>query len=277
MMRYRDLIKKSETFLDDPHLGRLFLLEILRERDEDLFLLLDEKADEDVQKEFVEGLEQLKEGKPLAYVLGYQWFYGYRILVNEHTLIPRPETEELLAHILSYIDDCFEDPKIVDVATGSAAIAIALSKELKTDVIASDISSDALKIAQKSVEKNQAKVQLLQGDMLDPFIEADFDDIDVLVCNPPYIKEIEDVDPLVLNNEPHLALFGGEDGLYFYRKVFDKAEQILSDRYLMAFEIGYDIGDALSNLAQKEFPKANVVIEKDINGLDRFLFISEKL
>lgn len=277
MMRYRDLIKKSETFLDDPHLGRLFLVELLRERDEDLFLLLDEKVDPQVEILFNQGLQQLKSGQPLAYVQGYQWFYGYQILVNENTLIPRPETEELVAHVLAYIDDYFEKVRLIDVATGSGAIAIALSKELHQSVIASDISHEALALAKQSNKKNHADVEFIQGDMLEPFIDKGVQDVDVLVCNPPYIKEVEDVDPIVLNNEPHVALFGGEDGLFFYRKVFEKAHKVLSNKYLMAFEIGYDIGDALKELAQEYYPHANVKVEKDINGLDRFLFVSENL
>lgn len=277
MMRYRDLIAKSETILDDPHLGRLFLLEILRERGEDLFLLLDDEADKEVEEIFMKGLKKLQTGQPLAYVQGYQWFYGYQILVNEQTLIPRPETEELVAHVLGYLDRYFENPQVIDVATGSGAIAIALSKELSLPVIASDISLEALRLAKQSSLKNEADVTFLQGDMLEPFIEAGIQDVDVLLCNPPYIKEVEDVDPMVLNHEPHLALFGGEDGLYFYRKVFEKAENVLAERYLMAFEIGYDIGDDLRLLAQKYFPKAQLKVEKDINGLDRFLFISENL
>ena len=274
MIRYRDLIKEADKKLDDPNLGRLFMVEIMREKGLDLFALYDDAVDEEIEIEFSAGVQELLSGKPLAYVLGYHWFYGYRIKVNEHTLIPRSETEELVANILAYVDDHFEKPKIVDVATGSGAIAIALSKELNLSVDASDISDSALSLAKESANINEAKVNFYQGDMLSPIIELE-KKYDVLVCNPPYIKEVEDVDPSVLDFEPHIALFGGEDGLYFYRQVFEKAQLVLNNKYLMAFEIGYDLKDSIMKLAKMYFPNANVEVKQDISGLDRMLFISE--
>lgn len=274
MISYKQLIKEADKKLDDPNLGRLFMVEIMREKGLDLFALHDEEADDEIAAYFKRGVEQLAKGKPLAYVLGYHWFYGYRIKVNENTLIPRSETEELVANILTYVDDHFVSPRIVDVATGSGAIAIALAKELDLSVDASDISEDALKQATYSAEDNNALVSFYQGDMLEPIIALN-KKYDVLVCNPPYIKEIEDVDPSVLDYEPHIALFGGEDGLYFYRKVFEKAHLVLNDKYLMAFEIGYDLGESIVTLAKEYFPKATVEIKKDISNLDRMLFVYE--
>lgn len=275
MITYKELIRNADKELDDPNLGRLFMVELMREKGQDLFLVHDDIANPEIAKEYENGVKQLTEGKPLSYILGYHWFYGYKILVNENTLIPRSETEELVSHILAYVDDHFEKPQVVDVATGSGAIAIALSKELNLEVDASDISEEALNLASKSAEYNDAKVTFYGGDMLEPIIALD-KKYDVLVCNPPYIKEIEDVDPSVLDFEPHIALFGGDDGLYFYRKVFEKAHLVLKETFLMAFEIGYDLGESITELAKAYFPDANIEIIKDISGLDRMLLVYKK-
>jgi len=273
MITYRELIKKAEDKLNNPDLARVFMLELLRDKGLDLYLLHDEFVDEEIEAVYLAGLDRLNNEEPLAYVLGFQWFYDSKIMVNENVLIPRPETEELVNNVLMDIDDYFtNDIEIVDVATGSGAIAISLAKDLGLSVDASDISEEALLVASKNAELNGVKVNFYQGDMLDPILDLN-KKYDVLLCNPPYIKEIEDVQTSVLDFEPHIALFGGNDGLYFYRKVFEKAHLVLKDRSLMAFEIGFDIGDALLELGKSYFPEAKIELKQDINGLDRMLFI----
>lgn len=273
MITYRELIKKAEDKLNNPDLARVFMLELLRDKGLDLYLLHDEFVDEEIEAVYLAGLDRLNNEEPLAYVLGFQWFYDSKIMVNENVLIPRPETEELVNNVLMDIDDYFtNDIEIVDVATGSGAIAISLAKDLGLSVDASDISEEALLVASKNAELNGVKVNFYQGDMLDPILDLN-KKYDVLLCNPPYIKEIEDVQTSVLDFEPHIALFGGNDGLYFYRKVFEKAHLVLKERSLMAFEIGFDIGEALLELGKSYFPEAKIELKQDINGLDRMLFI----
>ncbi len=273
MITYRELIKKAEDKLNNPDLARVFMLELLRDKGLDLYLLHNEFVDEEIEAVYLAGLDRLNNEEPLAYVLGFQWFYDSKIMVNENVLIPRPETEELVNNVLMDIDDYFtNDIEIVDVATGSGAIAISLAKDLDLSVDASDISEEALLVASKNAELNGVKVNFYQGDMLDPILDLN-KKYDVLLCNPPYIKEIEDVQTSVLDFEPHIALFGGNDGLYFYRKVFEKAHLVLKDRSLMAFEIGFDIGEALLELGKSYFPEAKIELKQDINGLDRMLFI----
>ncbi|CAM3710206.1 peptide chain release factor N(5)-glutamine methyltransferase [Erysipelothrix urinaevulpis] len=271
-MTYKELIQATERNAKNPDLIRVLLLEMLRERNLDLYLELENEVDEAIIDQFNDNFKRLENNEPLAYVLGYQWFYDSRFLVNENVLIPRPETEELVNNILMDIDEYFEEVEIVDVATGSGAIAVSLAKDLGVAVDASDISQEALNVAKENAELNQADVSFYQGDMLEPIINLN-KKYDVLVCNPPYIKEVEDVQTSVLDFEPHVALFGGDDGLYFYRKVFDKASLVLKPRSMMAFEIGFDIGDALVELAQQQFPNATVVLKQDINNLDRMLFV----
>lgn len=272
MFTYRELLKYGEEKLAEPNVLRVFLLELLREKGKELFLLMDEKASIEIEEDYLQGLKRLMNEEPLAHVLGYQWFYDAKIFVNSDVLIPRPETEELVNNILMDVDENFDKPEIVDVATGSGAIAIVLARELGFGVDASDISGKALEVAKRNAEYNDADVNFYVGDMLEPIIELN-KKYDVLVCNPPYIKENENLDPSVVDFEPHVALFGGDDGLYFYRKVFDKANDVLKDKSMMAFEIGFDIGESLMDLAKKKFPKAHIELKQDIHNLNRMLFI----
>ena len=206
MITYRELIKKAEDKLNNPDLARVFMLELLRDKGLDLYLLHNEFVDEEIAAVYLAGLDRLNNEEPLAYVLGFQWFYDSKIMVNENVLIPRPETEELVNNVLMDIDDYFtNDIEIVDVATGSGAIAISLAKDLDLSVDASDISEEALLVASKNAELNGVKVNFYQGDMLDPILDLN-KKYDVLLCNPPYIKEIEDVQTSVLDFEPHIAL-----------------------------------------------------------------------
>lgn len=272
MLTYKDLIKNSKDKLENPDSSRYFLLELLREEGLDLYREYEEVASKDIETRFYKGLDRLIKGEPVDYVLGYRWFYDSKIYVDESVLIPRSETEELVNNILIDVDEHFKKPEIVDVATGSGAIAISLAKDLDLEVDASDLSKEALVIATRNAKENDVQVNFYEGDMLEPIIDLN-KKYDILVCNPPYIKEIEDVDHAVLDFEPHMALFGGDDGLYFYRKVFEKAHLVLKERNMMAFEIGFDIGGALVELAKASFPKSKVELKQDIHGLDRMLFI----
>ncbi len=190
--------------------------------------------------------------------MGYEWFYGYDYIVNENVLIPRPETEELVGLVLQVFDDKFSDRQSVetfDVATGSGAIGITLAlEESRMHVTASDISQEAIEVAKQNKEKFNANVEFIVGDMLQPFIDNQLH-CDILVCNPPYIPQEETMEHSVVDYEPHVALFGGEDGLKFYRDVFEKADQVLNPGGFLAFEMGYQQGEALKQLALEYFPK----------------------
>lgn len=250
--------------------SRVLMLEMMNDLNMDMFALIDEEVNEEFLVDYLANIDLLSKDIPLGHVLGYEWFYGYKIGVNEDVLIPRGETEELVGYVLSDIDRYFEAPVIADVASGSGAIAIALSKELDTKIYASDISEEALVVARKNASDLGADVSFRLGDMLEPMFDLQ---LDVLVCNPPYIKNTEHIQSAVLSNEPHVALFGGEDGLFFYRRVFENAHLVMKPRSMMAFEIGFDIGEAVCELARTFFPDAQIELKQDINGLDRMVFV----
>ena len=180
----------------------LLLNELCSHRNINLYMVMDEPVNEQVQTDYLEAMEK---GEPLGYVLGYENFYGYDFIVNEDVLIPRPETEELTGQVLMLCDDVLEKiehPVVFDVATGSGAIGITLSlEEPRLDVYASDISQKALEVAYINNEKLGGRVVFVQGDMLQPFVDRNMH-CDVLVCNPPYIPQEEKLDHGVVDYEP---------------------------------------------------------------------------
>ena len=275
-MIIRSLIKQSEEACENAgvnsNFARFLMLELLKENNIDMYLNIEENLDASIEKDFLEKLERVCNDEPLAYVLGYHWFYGYKIKVNKNVLIPRQETEELVAYLLDYAEFIYDKPTIVDVACGSGAIGLALSKEMNTRVVSTDISEAALQIAKENADNLSADMVFYEGDMLEPLIENGLH-FDMLICNPPYIKQNEVIQKSVYDFEPHVALFGGEDGLFFYQKVLEKAHLVLNCNGLIAFEIGYDIGEGVVNLARKYFPQSQIRLVQDMNGLDRFVFV----
>ena len=276
MSTYNELLNKyRKAFNGDVSSLRAFLFELCNEENINLYMEKDNEADPKVVDKFEKGVVRLLNDEPLNYVLGYSYFYGYKLKVSEGCLIPRFETEELVGKILAYYDECFKGQKVevADIGTGSGAIAIALKKEEPNmNIIASDISSAALKIAKENAELNNADIKFVEGSMLEPII-AEGIKLDILVSNPPYIKEDEVLENSVKDYEPHVALFGGEDGLKFYRMIFESANQVLKEKALLFFEIGYDQKENLTALAKQYFNNAEIKVFKDINNKDRMLMI----
>ena len=258
-----------------PETVKAFIFELCNEYDINLYLDIDKPMDERVYKKFEPGIKRLLANEPMNYVLGYSYFYGYRFIVNGDVLIPRMETEELVGLILSKYDEFFKDKKIkvCDVGTGSGAIAIALKKEEDNlEVYASDISEEALEVAKLNARNNDCDITFLQGSMLDPYLEKGMK-FDILVSNPPYIKTVETIESSVYDFEPHVALFGGSDGLKFYREILENAKAIMNDKGLIFFEMGYDLKDSLTALVNSCLPDSKVEVYKDINGKDRMMMI----
>ncbi len=240
----------------------------------DFYKKMFEEVNTDFLKEFKKLLElYLYENKPVQYLIGTSCFYGYDFIVNEDVLIPRFETEELVENILYRYDKYFPNQKVqvCDLATGSGCIGITLAKEESNmQVVATDISSAALDVARKNNQKLGANVQFLMGDMLEPLKDYQFD---IFVSNPPYIPEREDVMSLVKDNEPNIALFGGEDGLKFYRIILSGVKPLLKKKAMICFEHGYDKKTEINALAKTYFPEARIENLKDLEGKDRMTFI----
>ncbi len=272
LLLYKEAFDKAGI---DWQVAKTFLFELCNEKGIDLYRELDDDADQEVAGKFEAGIKRILAGEPLNYVLGYSFFWGYKLIVNKDVLIPRYETEELVGHTLGFIDEYFSDgrPKVVDIGTGSGAIAIALKKEeSRLDVLATDISDAAITVARRNALDNDAEIAFLKGDMLAPLIEKNIK-VDILISNPPYIPNAEVIDEHVKDYEPHVALFGGDDGLDYYRSIFRDAHKVLNDKNMLGFEIAYDKKEALTKEASKYFANENITVLKDINGKDRMMFI----
>lgn len=256
----------------------LALNELAGQAGYNLYEVMEQEIDPAVHTDYLEAVFRLEQGEPLDYILGYTWFYSWKIGVDSRVLIPRPETEELVEKVLELADETFPDRKleVFDIATGSGAIGIALAKEdPRFHVTATDISQDALDVARQNAADLEADVDFFQGDMLEPVIARGLH-CDILVCNPPYIPDAEEVQDSVWAYEPHVALFGGADGLDFYRQVFAGAKDVLNPGGFLAFEMGWNQKEALTALARKWFPDGEIQVHKDINGKDRMLTVTAK-
>ncbi|MEH7251175.1 peptide chain release factor N(5)-glutamine methyltransferase [Neobacillus niacini] len=229
---------------------------------------------EDLQPSQWEGFEaavhEHAKGTPVQYIIGFEEFYGRKFIVNEEVLIPRPETEELVYETLKRINK--RALKVVDIGTGSGAIAISLKLEQPSLLVyASDIAEESLTVARENAGQLGADVQFVQGDLLQPFRGQRFE---VVISNPPYIpvSDIETMSVVVTEHEPHRALFAGEDGLDFYRRFMAELPEVIAPGALVGFEIGAGQGEAVADLFKKAFANVKVEIINDINGKDRMVF-----
>ena len=235
----------------------------------ELLLHLDENVSDSKIKEFQEKIALLK-NKPIQYVIGNVNFYGNIFKVNENVLIPRFETEELVENTINLVKEYFDKPvNIIDLGTGSGCIGITLKKKLpESSVTLLDISNDALKVSRDNALLNKVDVSFIQSDMWNNV----HDKYDVIISNPPYIKNDEEIEDIVYNNEPHLALYGGVDGLDIYKKIRNNLENYVNDKFILAMEIGYDEKDDIIKLFS-DMKDVSITCKKDLSGRDRMIFI----
>lgn len=225
------------------------------------------KVSENIENDY----NKLLNNYPIQYLIGYVNFYGNNISVKENVLIPRFETEDLVDRTIKYAKKIFKNDKvhILDIGTGSGAIAITLNKELNSIVDAVDISDDAINLAKENNKLNNTSVKVIKSDLFEN-INGRYD---IIISNPPYISRDEKIMDKVYDNEPHLALFADDNGLYFYKKILDECSNYLNDKFIIAFEIGMTQGEEISNYAKNIFKNSIVKIEKDLSLKDRFIFI----
>lgn len=226
-----------------------------------------------VKENLDEAIEKYKNGEPVQYIIGNVNFYGNTIKVNKNVLIPRFETEELVEKTIKRIKNKFDQQiNILDLCTGSGCIAITLKKELNSNITATDISIDALEVAKENIKLNNVDITLINSDLFNNIN----DKFDCVISNPPYISYDEEIDELVKNNEPDIALYAPNKGLYFYEEILKNIKKHLNDRFIIAFEIGYKQGNDLVEITNKYLDNVNISVEKDLQGRDRFLFIETK-
>jgi release factor glutamine methyltransferase len=240
----------------------------------ELYTSLDREMPEENRIRFETAVRShIEDHVPVQYLMGYVNFYGHKFLVDDRVLIPRFETEELVANVLVQYDELFAGSAaaLVDVGTGSGCLAVTLAlEEPRLSVTATDISDAALAVAKDNAKHLGAEVAFLAGDMLAPLAGRRFD---ILVSNPPYIPAGEPLAEVIQGHEPDVALFGGDDGLKYYRIILAGAKAILNPRSFLAFEHGYDKAAELRAIAATHFPKAKIYTLADMQGKDRMTFI----
>lgn len=217
-----------------------------------------------------EGIERLKNGEPIQYIIGNVDFYGYLFDVNKNVLIPRFETEELVSETIKYINKYFDkNIDILDIGTGSGCIAVTLSKKINANIDAIDISEKALEVAIDNGKKNNSNVNFFKSDIYSNVTKK----YDVIISNPPYIELNEPIMKIVKENEPHIALYGGKDGLDFYRIILSEAKKHLKEKSIIALEIGSNQGEKIKELALQFFKDSIIILKNDYNNLNRYVYI----
>ena len=289
-MKLSELLKDGiyvlkEKNISDCNLKARILLGFLLGKSKEYLMINDsEEINTEKQIEFFSLLDRLISGEPLQYITENQEFMGLDFFVNKNVLIPQPDTEILVQAVIKYINyslgkdnsklfEQFEINKknkfrILDLCTGSGAIAISLAKKFETEnfeIFGSDISDTALEVAKINCKKNKAKMKLIKSDLFENINEK----FDIIVSNPPYIETdiIETLD-LDVQNEPHLALDGGKDGLNFYRKIGKEAKKYLEKDGILFLEIGFNQKEKVKEILEKNNFK-NIICIQDYSGNDR--------
>ena len=236
----------------------------------ELVFILKKIIPEEICNEYKKKILLIKDNKPIQYVIGNVNFYGNIFKVNENVLIPRFETEELVENTIEYIKKYFNYPiSVIDLGCGSGCIGLSLKKKLSNiDVTLLDISEDALKVSRENALDLSCDVDFIQSDMW----ENVHDRYDVIISNPPYIRNDEEIEDLVFDNEPHLALYGGEDGLDLYRKIRKDLLNHANNRFMLALEIGDLQKDEVINIFN-DIENVKIIAKKDLSNRDRMIFI----
>lgn len=254
----------------EESLAKFLLMYMLDETAEQFSNKLSEELSVEQENRYFDLINKnINDDAPLSHLVGFDYFYDRKFKVTKDVLSPRMETEELIYKVLEHIKNSPKSSfRILDLCTGSGIIAITLKKEIvekSTEIIASDISSEALTVAMENTSYNRANVTFIKSDLFDN-ISGKFD---LIISNPPYIsyKDINTIKDNVLNYDPHLALFAEEDGIYFYRKIIENANQYLENNGAIFFEIGYDQKEKILELGKSNNFIATVY--KDINGRER--------
>ncbi len=275
-MKYIELINysKDKAFNNkDFEIEAVYFLieEIINISKSELIMKMNQDIESDKEEKLVKAIDEyIYDNKPVQYIIGHTYFYGNKFEVSENVLIPRFDTEVVLEKAIEEIKRTFNDEsiRIVDVGTGSGCIAITLFKELNNVIVdAIDISIDALNVAKKNASLLNCDINFIENDMLKGLNFK----YDVIISNPPYIDEIEEIMDLVRNNEPKLALFSADNGLYHYKTIIDQSLVNLKENGIIIFEIPDNKCEKISEYASKYYN--DIKVYKDYNNQRRVMII----
>ena len=266
----KGMIMLKSNNVESPKLKARLLLQYVLDKPRQYIIVYDNKEiDKQQQWQYFVNIEKLTKGIPLQHITHRQEFMKMDFFVDENVLIPRPDTEILVEEVIK-IAQKYNSPRILDLCTGSGAIAISLKKFVpNADITAVDISEKALEIAQKNAKKLETKINFLKSDLFDKLDNKKFD---IIVSNPPYIRkdEIKKLSEEV-QKEPKIALDGGEDGLDFYRIIAEQAINYLKTVSFLCFEIGYNQKNDVIKIIEDEQNYKNTYCKKDLYGNDRII------
>ncbi|MFP4078414.1 MAG: peptide chain release factor N(5)-glutamine methyltransferase [Bacillota bacterium] len=279
MKTYREILRRYEAYAlekgREPSAIKRLLMHFSALNGSEILTHIDDPMDPMALKAFESAVrDYVDHHRPIQHITGNESFYGYDFLINKDALIPRFETEELVENTLGLLDEHFDDNDqvdLLDLGTGSGCIAIVMDKEdARIHATGTDISKKAIVLARRNAEALGSDATFVSGDMFEPVKGKTFD---IILSNPPYIPADEDLDPLIKEHEPHEALFGGKDGLDFYRRILNEIKPYLNPRYIVGFEHAYHHADAIKALAEKALKDGKIIQKKDMQGKDRMTFI----
>lgn len=275
-MKLEELIKKStiklqKNNIDDYSIKLKIIIEYFFNIPiNKIIVYMNKEVSSKEKVEFEKILQKVINGMPVQYITNRQEFMGLKFYVDKNVLIPQPDTEILVERVIEYCNNINYSSKILDLCTGSGAIAISLAKYIKNaNIYATDISENAIEIANKNAKINKVGINFIKSDMFENIKEKDFD---IIVSNPPYIKtSVISTLSNEVKNEPYIALDGGKDGLKFYNIICEKAEKYMNRNGRIFLEIGYDQKENIMNIFKKKYRE--VYCLKDLNNNDRVIIV----
>lgn len=272
LLRYGKEKLEKQKVEDTSIISRILMQYVLKIDRNKLIINKNDNVDINKENEYKEYIEKIIKGKPVQYITNNQEFMKLNFYVDENVLIPQPDTEILVEEVIKSID-IMENIEILDMCTGSGCIGISLAKNIKnTKVTLVDINKEAIEIAKKNAIQNgvENKVTFIQSDMFEN-VKGKFD---IIVSNPPYIETdiIQTLDKQV-QNEPHIALDGGKDGLDFYKILINEAHKYLKKDGKIFLEIGYDQKQEIESLAKQSKHYKKIETIKDLSQNDRVIIL----
>ena len=269
-MRIEDLLIYGKQHIHSDY-AKILLAELLNKNPLELLNYLDEEVNDNIINEYKKEVQAMESGIPLQYAIGYVNFYGIKYYIDNRVLIPRFETEELVENTINYVNKYFKEPvDIVDLGCGSGVIGLTLEKKISTKTVdLIDISKDALEVTHKNCGNLNSKANIINNDFLEG-IEKKYD---LIISNPPYIRKNEEIEQIVKDNEPNIALYAGEDGLDCYRNILSTVKNNMKERCIIAFEIGCEQAQQINELIKEYLEDVKVIVKKDMSDKDRMIFI----